>query len=372
VELWLWLPRVLRAMQWLPEAQSARFRWVLLLKQVTLTLRSLASRAWFHKGFMLQLVRPLFSMRWRMAAATAIGVTSGVFCWFLMVHFHQDAADLRWALRLASRFLAHQELYDTPLQQYPFVTALFAFPFLWLKPEVAAGIFWGVSSFLLALGLTRDGYRKLLIFLAYPYWAGILTVQWSPLIAASAFFPLLLPVTMAKPQVGLPVFLTRFSVRGTVACVVVGIVSLALLPSWPMQWLRHGAPNYPHFFPLLVLPGPLLLLALLRYRDRDALLLFISAALPQRWFFDSFILWLIPQSRREIVWTVFFSWGAGIWRWYYFPHSFTEVGRWTVVFFYLPMLAVVLLRKAGSGALQKTDLPASTSANTSTGIANVV
>jgi hypothetical protein len=56
-------------------------------------------------------------------------------------------------------------------------------------------------------------------------------------------------------------------------------------------------------------------------------------------------LWLIPQAPREIIWTVFFSWGAGIWRWYHIPLSFTEVGRWTVIFLYLPMLAVVLLRK---------------------------
>jgi len=67
--------------------------------------------------------------------------------------------------------------------------------------------------------------------------------------------------------------------------------------------------------------------------------------MPQRWFFDSFVLWLIPQSRREIVWTVFVSWGAGIWRWYHTPHSFTEVGRWTVIFIYLPMLVVVLWRE---------------------------
>ncbi len=67
--------------------------------------------------------------------------------------------------------------------------------------------------------------------------------------------------------------------------------------------------------------------------------------MPQRWFFDSFVLWLIPQSRREIVWTVFVSWGAGIWRWYHTPLSYNEVGRYTVIFIYLPMLAVVLLRR---------------------------
>ena len=66
--------------------------------------------------------------------------------------------------------------------------------------------------------------------------------------------------------------------------------------------------------------------------------------MPQRWFFDAFTLWLIPKSRREILPTVFLSWGAGIWRWYHLPANFTEVGRAAVIFLYLPMLAVVLLR----------------------------
>lgn len=296
-------------------------------------------------------------MRWRIAVSAVIGLASGTFCWFLMKHFHQDAADFRWALHLADRLLARQNPYDTPFEQYPLTAGLFALPFLRLQPEVAAGLFWGISSFLLAFGLTRNGYARLLIFLAYPYWAGILTVQWSPVIAASAFFPLLLPLTMAKPQVGLPVFLTRLSRTGIAACVGVGVLSLAVLPRWPLLWLRQAG-NYQHFFPLLVLPGPLLALALLRFRDRDAWLLFLSAIMPQRWFFDSFILWLIPRSRREIAWTVFFSWGAGIWRWYHIPHSFTEVGRWTVIFLYLPMLVVVLLRKQTSGVQESEDIPA--------------
>ena len=283
-------------------------------------------------------------MRWRIAVSAAIGVASGAFCWFVMKRLHQDAADFRWALHLVHRLLARQNPYDTPLEQYPLTAALFALPFVKLQPELAAGFFWGISSFALAFGLTRHGYTRLLIFLAYPYWAGLLTVQWSPIIAASAFFPLLLPATMAKPQIGLPVFLTRLSRRGLAACAVVGLASLAIMPKWPLLWLRQTG-NYEHFIPILVLPGVLLLLALLRYRQRDAQLLFLSALMPQRWFFDSFILWLIPQSRREIIWTVFFSWGAGIWRWYHIPTSFTQVGRYTVIFLYLPMLAVVLLRK---------------------------
>ncbi len=296
---------------------------------------------------MLQLNAPKHFMKLRILVSAAIGIASGLFCWVLMKHLHQDAADFRWALHLAKKLLAQQNPYDTPLEQYPLTTGLFALPFVRLEPEVAAGLFYGISSALLAFGITQHSYRALLIFLAYPYWAGLLTVQWSPIIAASGFFPFFLPVCMAKPQIGLPVFLTRFSRRGFVACLIVGAASLMIMPKWPLLWIGQMS-HYEHFIPILVLPGPLLLFALWRYRDRDALLLLIAACMPQRWFFDTFILWLIPRSRREFVWTVFFSWGAGLWRWYYLPHSFNEVGRWTVVFIYLPMLAVVLCRKQRS------------------------
>lgn len=284
-------------------------------------------------------------MRTRLAISALIGLLAGWCCFFLMRHFHQDAADFRWALHLAHRLLAGQNPYDTPYEQYPLPAGLFALPLVALTPELAAGIFWGISSALLAFGLTRHGYTRLLIFLAYPYWAGILTAQWSPIIASSALFPLLLPLTMAKPQVGLPIFLTRLSVRGLVACLLVGVASIIVMPKWPLAW-RNQLGNYQHFIPLLVLPGPILLLALFRYKHRDSWLLLLSALMPQRWFYDSFILWLIPKSRREVVWTVFFSWGAGIWRWYHIPHSFQQVGRWTVILFYVPMLVVLLQRSS--------------------------
>jgi len=288
-------------------------------------------------------------MRKRIAVSSAIGVATGVFCWFLLRRLHQDAGDFHWALHLAQRLAARQNPYDTPLEQYPLTAVFFAFPFLRIPPEIAAGLFYGISTSLLAMGLTRENFRRLRVFFAYPYWAGVLTAQWSTIIAASAFFPILLPATMAKPQVGLPVFLTRLSRRGLLACLFFAGLSLVLLPRWPLLWL-HQTGYYEHFIPLLVLPGPLLLLALVRYRDRDAWLLLLTALMPQRWFFDSFILWLIPKSRREILPTVLISWGAGIWRWYHQPLSFTEVGRAAVIFLYLPMLAVVLFRGASTQA----------------------
>ena len=288
------------------------------------------------------------AMRLRILICTVIGLGSGVFCWTLLVHFHQGAADFSWAIRLAQHWLAGRNPYDTALEQYPLTAAFFALPFLGLRPEVAGGLFYAISSALLAFGLTRHGYHRLLVLLAYPYWAGILTVQWPPLVMAGAFFPFLLPATLAKPQIGLPVALTHLNRRGALACAVLALLSLATMPQWPLLWAGQLG-YYEHFIPLLVLPGPLLALALWRYRDRDAQLLFLAALMPQRWFFDAFILWLIPKTRREILLTAFLSWGAGIWRWYHIPHSFAEAGRWTVVFLYLPMLVVVLARTGEKG-----------------------
>ncbi len=206
-------------------------------------------------------------MRTRIVISAAIGVATGTYCWFLLVHFHQGAADFSWAIRAARYLLERKNPYDTPLEQYPLTAAFFGLPFVWLPPEVAGAIFYGISSGLLAFGLTRQGYHRLLVFLAYPYWAGILTVQWAPLITASAFFPVLLPVTMVKPQIGLPVGLTHLSWRGVAGCVVLGVLSLAVMPRWPWLWAGQLG-YYEHFIPLLVFPGPLLALALLRYRDR--------------------------------------------------------------------------------------------------------
>lgn len=284
------------------------------------------------------------ALRWRITISILLGVATGAFCFFLVRTLHQGAGDFSWAIHLAQRFLARQNPYDTPDEQYPFTAALVALPFVRLRPEIAAAVFYGLSSSLLAFGLTRHGYHRLLVFLAYPYWIGLLTVQWCTVITASAFFPLLMPVAMAKPQVGLPVFLTRFNRRSFWACVVIGLLSLILFPRWPQLWLGQTG-YYQHFFAILVLPGPLVLLALLRYRDRDAWLLFLTSLMPQRWFFDAFVLWLIPKSRREILVTVVFSWCSGIWRWYHQPLTFVQVGRWIVLSIYLPMLAIVLLRR---------------------------
>src|SRR5947208_7879516 len=127
-------------------------------------------------------------MRWRIAVSAAIGLSSGMFCWFLLRSFHLGAGDFNWAVWAAQDLLAHRNPYDRSMQLYPLTCAIFGLPFAWMPPEVAGGAFYGTSSALAAFGLSRHGYRSLLAFLAYPYWAGMIAAQWAPLLLASAFF----------------------------------------------------------------------------------------------------------------------------------------------------------------------------------------
>jgi len=293
-------------------------------------------------------------VRLRALISVAIGIAAGVLCWLWLLRLHQGAGDFNWSIWAAQDLLAHRNPYDREMQLYPLTSAIFGFPFVWMRPEIAGGIFYGVSSALMSFGLSREGYHRLLIFLAYPYWAALLAVQWTPLLVAAAFFPILLPAAMSKPQLGLPLALTTATKRGILACAVVLAVSFLLMPRWPWFWPRWFF-EYVRFIPFLVFPGPLLALAALRYRERDARLLLLMAAVPQRWFYDALLLWLIPKSRREIVATVGLSWVVGVWRWYYMPYSATQVARWTILFMYLPMLAVVLARPRTSASESKQD-----------------
>ena len=283
----------------------------------------------------------------RVAISGLLAVAGGLFCWFLLNHFHQAAGDFGWSIHEARNLLAGRNPYDNigpGAIPYPMTAALFALPLVSLPQSIAAGLFFGISTGLLAFGITRDGYLRLLVFLAYPYWAAMITGQWTPLLMAAAFFPLALPVTLAKPQIGLPIALTHLTRKGVAACIVLLLLTFVAMPTWPAHWLSHLG-GYQHFFPVLVLPGPLLLLALFSYRERDAQFLLLSSVMPQRWFYDAFTLWLIPKARRELVYTVGLSWIVAVFRWYHGPRNIQQVGRWTVLFIYLPMLIVVLLRK---------------------------
>jgi hypothetical protein len=288
--------------------------------------------------------------KWRARALTAMFVGASAACLSRAAQLYVSPApggDFLWAMRAGADLLKGQSPYRQAPGSYwfpyPLPAAFVGLPFSFFEPTTGTALFYGVSAGLLTYGLTRDGYTRLLIFLAFPFWFALIWGQWSPLIMAAAFIPDLLFTVLIKPQIALPVALTYPSYRGLYACLAVGVVSLIVYPRWPLAWLSQMS-QYQRFFPVATPLGPILLLTLLRWRDRDARLLLLASLFPQRHFYDAFVLWLVPKTWKEILPTALFSWGAFIWKMYH-PHlTPPEVGLVSIVFFFLPALCVIFTR----------------------------
>lgn len=287
------------------------------------------------------------SLRTRLLIAFSAAIITGSLCWWNATRLEHGAGDFSpayvggRALLIGGDPLAPSP--DPDWVPYPLPAAFIGVLFAPLPVVLASAAFFGLSSGLLAFGLTQRRFLPLMTFLAAPYWVALTWAQWSPLIVASAFFPVLSVVVLMKPHVAAPVVLTRLSRVGLVSIAVFFVISIAIYPTWLMVWLKQLGP-FQHYFPFLTIPGPLLLLALTRLHDRDARLLLLASIFPQRWLYDAFILWLIPKTRKEFLYTAFASWIGWVWRILHMPRTTMELGLLCVVCFYLPMLVIVLMR----------------------------
>ena len=161
-------------------------------------------------------------------------------------------------------------------------------------------------------------------------------VQWSPIVAASWWLPVLAPLLLIiKPHTAAPIALQRLSWRGIALAGAVLLASLAVYPSWPFRWLTMIG-SFQRIIPAAVLPlGPLFLLAALRWRDERARLLLGIALFPLRAPYDLCTLWCVPGSRRGILLLTLVSWFGQ-----FFVLLFGLAGGMVVVM--LPALILVL------------------------------
>jgi hypothetical protein len=286
----------------------------------------------------------------RILIASLIAIVSGAICWSWL-HYAPlgGGGDFKWTYVAGQDLIAGRDPFQPPDDPawvpYPLTAAVVGLLFAPLPLTLASAVFFGLSSGLLAFGLTRKAYLPLLAFLAAPYWVSLTWAQWTPLIVASAFFPALGAVLVIKPHIAAPVVLTHLSRTAVIASGVLLLISLVIYPSWPLKWAaRVGA--FQAYYALLTIPGSLLLLALKRWRNRDARLLLLASVFPQRWFYDAFILWLIPRTRKEFLFTALISWVAWVVRMFHRPTTLLELGSICVLCFYLPMLVIVLRRPA--------------------------
>jgi hypothetical protein len=142
-----------------------------------------------------------------------------------------------------------------------------------------------MSTGVLAYGLLRTARRRRFfsIFRRDVY------CSMESLIISTAYFPVLFPAILAKPNIGIPVEFTLWLRKGIWCVGIVTAGSLCIEPHWFLRWWSQTG-GYQGFILLFTLPGPLLLCAILRIKKKSAQLLLLSSRMPQRLFYDPLIL----------------------------------------------------------------------------------
>ena len=183
---------------------------------------------------------------------------------------------------------------------YPLTAAVVALPFAPFPPAVAGALFFALGAGCLAYAVARTGWHRVPAFLSAPFIVASAAMQWSPLIVAAALVPALGFVFAAKPHIGGCAFLWRPTRLAFVGGLAILALSLAIQPTWPLEWLRLILAEPYHKSPLVYWPTAFLLVALLRWRSADARLLLILAIVPRYvFFYDELMLFLISRRWRE-------------------------------------------------------------------------
>jgi hypothetical protein len=226
----------------------------------------------------------------------------------------------------ARELLSGQDPYDRVFNvnnvPYPLPAMLLGVPFAWMDDLTAGALFIGLSSGLLAFAITRDGkYWRLFAFLSYPYFECIKDVQYAPLVMSMVFYSDLLPLVLVKPQIAIAAaFWKRPTRRGILLTVGVLIISLLIYPLWPLRWLTSIG-SFGGYVPVLLFGGPILLLSAFNLHKPAGRFLLAFSILPKRAFYDTFMLWLIPERWTEMViltlisWLAFFFGAPDRWNW---------------------------------------------------------
>jgi hypothetical protein len=192
---------------------------------------------------------------------------------------------------------------------YPLPAVLVAAPFTALPHGAAGMVFSGVSAGLMAWALTRDAPYRLSAVLSFSFLYAAAVSQWSPLLVASALLPGLGFLLVAKPTIGLALWLYRPRWQTAVGGAALLAISVAIRPQWPLEWIHtFGAASHIRP-PIASLGGPLILLALLRWRRPEARLLVALACVPHTTLlYEILPLFLVPASWGESILLVVLTW----------------------------------------------------------------
>ena len=238
---------------------------------------------------------------------------------------------------------------------YPATALVLMSPLALLPVALARCLFVGASAALLAYGVTRISWVRLPLFGSCAFMVAAVAAQWSPLMTAALCMPALAWIVSAKPNIGFALFAADPSLkviyRAALGTIVLALIGLWLLPSWPGNWMTitRAAPHFT--VPLLHRGGFLLALVLLRWRRPEARLLAALAVLPQNMvIYATLPLFLIPRTFRQALLLAALNnlaFIVGLLLISPHPRSVAEnyyAGDLLVALCYIPALVMVLMR----------------------------
>jgi hypothetical protein len=225
--------------------------------------------------------------------------------------------------------------------RYPLPAVLLAVPFTAIPLAPARLIFdvlvgWG---FVYALWRYR-GTFAILAVLSGAYLFAMLNGQTTPLMLAASLVPALGFLLAVKPNASAALWIARPSRIAVLGVSAFLLLSLLVLPSWPLDWWTALQQDNTDLVPPVLRPfGLVLLLAALRWRSPEGRLLLAIAFIPQNALpYELVLLALIPANLVEMGIYVAGSWIAVA------VAADQTTASWpaTLGAVYLPMLYLVL------------------------------
>jgi hypothetical protein len=236
---------------------------------------------------------------------------------------------------------------------YPLPAVLAALPFAPLPLAAARIAFSTAVAFVAGYGLARLGPWTSLALVSPLWWAAAIQGQIAPALAGAALVPPLGFLLAAKPTIGIALYVSRPTRVAALSGAAVLLLSLAVQPSWPMEWFTEIATSPAHIRPPMLRPwGAVLLLAWLRWRTPEGRLLGTWAMLPRtESIYDLVPLFLLTFSWSSAAFFLVASFGTllALATWAPLPGGALATrldAMWPYILIgcYLPALALVFMR----------------------------
>jgi hypothetical protein len=233
---------------------------------------------------------------------------------------------------------------------YPLPAVLVAGPFTILSSASASIVFSAISAGLLAWAFTRGAVYRLAGILSFSFYFAAAISQWSPILIAAALLPSLGFLFVVKPTIGLALWLYRPHWQAVVGSALLLVVSLLIRPEWPTEWMHTFGAGAHIRGPITAFGGPVLLIALLRWRRPEARLLVALACVPHTTLlYEALPLFLVPASWRQAGLLLALNWTAELTLITLGPYpSLLDKARMSatlsVALLYLPCVIMILRR----------------------------